>query len=127
VSPPDLFPHALERHVKVARMLGDTLTLGAPEDWEGFAIVARRWLTQEERQALAWAALEAEGKIEPVFPSIGSSTPRLSRGDPIEEAADWCNLATAEEIKAYAFACFLSMPPEDKAKFLRFAQRRTSA
>jgi hypothetical protein len=71
MTPADLFPHALVRHVKVARMLGDTLTLGEPEDWDGFAIVARRWLTKQERQALAWAALEAEGPVATALPSMG--------------------------------------------------------
>jgi hypothetical protein len=123
-------PEAVGLLVTAALRVGGTTDLH--RYWQ-LACGLRLKLGRQERQALAWAAAEAcdaePMEAPPTFalPSIGPSTPPVTRGDPIEEAAAWCNLATVEERKAYLFACFVSLPPKDRAKFLGFAKRRASA
>jgi hypothetical protein len=130
MTPETLFPHALVRHVKVARMLGDTLTLGAPEDWDGFTIVARCWLTADERRRLAWAALVSCGEnsarevVAACFPEDEEwnehPRPGMPNRDGLLEDADWwAKRATRREREAYALASLSRKAPDDRAALLR--------
>jgi hypothetical protein len=47
--------------------------------------------------------------------------------DVVDDAAWWDGIASDYELKAYLFACFLSLPQKDRAKFLALAKRRVAA
>ena len=104
-------------------MLGYTLTLGTPEAWGGFSVVARARLTACERAGLAVAALGSLSEQE----AIAAAASLLgAAGDPLppflggmEDARTWANWATVNELKAYALAAFEAMPPSDQAAFFQ--------
>lgn len=112
-----------DRHKRMSRMLGYTLTMGEPEAWGGFSVVCRARLTICERAGLAVAALRSlpdDYQLETAAAALGAM------GDPLppflggmEDARHWASWATENELKAYALACFEAMAPRDKAAFFR--------
>lgn len=103
-------------HEKVVCMLRDTLRLGGGHDLEpywGLAVVIRTKLTRSERQCLAWAAMmacedqEAEGIAEAVLePQDGAGWPMVPFADVVEQASFWADMASPNELRAYAGVCF---------------------
>lgn len=109
------------RHAKVARMLGDTLTLGNEAAWQGFSFVACARLTKAERERLAFASLQTlepdqAGLIaEKVICHAGYPLPAFLA--PMDDARWWASLASRAERKAYALASYEALSSEDQAAF----------
>lgn len=112
-----------DRHKRMSRMLGYTLTIGEPEAWGGFSTVCRARLTVCERAGMAVAALRslpndyALDTAAAALGSKGSPLPPFLGG--MEDARWWASYATQQELKAYALACFEALPPQDQAAFFR--------
>lgn len=112
-----------DRHKRMSRMLGYTLTMGEPEAWGGFSTVCRARLTVCERAGMAVAALRSlpdDYALDTAAAAIGSM------GDPLppflggmDDARWWASYATRQELKAYALACFEAMTSQDQAAFFR--------
>lgn len=110
-----------DRHKRMSRMLGYTLTLAEPDAWGKFSVVCRARLTACERAALAVAALGSlpdDYALETAAAALGAT------GDPLppflggmEDARHWASWATENELKAYALACFEAMKPNAQAAF----------
>lgn len=103
----------------MSRMLGYTLTLGEPEAWGGFSVVARARLTVNERAALAVAALlslpdtHVADTAATVLGAAGDPLPAFLGG--MDDARFWASIASENELKAYALACFEAMTRKDQA------------
>ncbi len=115
--------YALDRHKRVARMVGYALTADDPGIWNDTAFVLSRRLTQLELASMAYAALSAldpDARL-PVFKSAGGELTTHSPVPPLlglmDEASFWADLASRNELKAYALACYKRMPPKDQAAF----------
>lgn len=112
-----------DRHKRMSRMLGYTLTMGEPEAWAGFSTVCRARLTVCERAGMAVAALRslpddyALDTAAAAFGSMGSPLPPFLGG--MDDARWWASYANRQELKAYALACFEALDPQDQAAFFR--------
>lgn len=80
------------------------------------AVYLRQSLPDDQRRELAdrmadlGEILTVGAPIAPLFNAM-------------EQARFWADLATRNELKAYALACFNRLPPTDQAAFLRHVQR----
>lgn len=115
--------YAKGSHKVIAKMIGYCLTMGTSDGWVGFSVVARIRLTEPERAALAYAALNSlppEQATMTAAASIGGSgapLPTFLGG--VEEARCWAAFATRNDLRAYALAAFEAMEVRDKAAFFR--------
>ena len=100
------------------------------EDWIRFSEALPRWLSEEMRAALAWAAplsldretamLTVEAALEP---DAGAGMPIAPFEDHADEAALWASFATPDELVAYVAAMFQALPETMRREFIDFAQR----
>ena len=123
-----------DRYKRVARMVGycallhdDELT-DAADNWHGLTVVLSARLTMEQRAAMAWAVLRAlppetvADVANTVLPQ-GAGMPIAPFMDPVDEASFWANMATPDELDAYAVAIFNAMSGGKKRAFLDYAGR----
>ena len=119
-----------DAHKRAARMLGYTLALGDFEAWNGFTIFLTARLDPKERAALAWAVLRslddetAADTVSTVFGDRSAGWPKPSLYSLMQEAAQWTELASEEELGAYCLATFRAMPKRRQAAFLAFVHGR---
>lgn len=116
------------QRLSAVRTMGYALALGDLESWE---IASALWvarLSDDERVALAWAALKA---LEPkqareVFKAAlsGAGGPDAALFSVMDQAAFWADMAEAEELEAYCLASFNRMAPGRQAAFLDHVQER---
>ena len=110
-------------HKLMSRMLGYCLTLDTAEAWSGFRIIAAARLSETERAALAFSALNsldpdhAEMTAVASFGSAGMPPPPFLGG--MDEARFWSSYASRSELKAYALAAYEAMSPADQMAFRR--------
>lgn len=110
-------------HKRMSRMLGYCLTLGTADSWSGFSFVAASRLSDTERAALAFSALNsleldhAETTAAASIGSAGAPLPPFLGG--MDEARFWASCASRSERKAYALASFEAMSAKDQAAFFR--------
>ncbi|KPP85802.1 MAG: hypothetical protein HLUCCO07_01765 [Rhodobacteraceae bacterium HLUCCO07] len=118
-------------HKRMARILGYALTLGDHQGWEAFSALAQARMTDQERAALAWAALksldpdQAEMTAAAVLGSADAPLPPFLGG--MEEARSWASYANRSELKAYALATYEALGPSDQAAFHRHINERKVA
>lgn len=110
-------------HKRMSRMLGYCLTLGTADAWSGFSFVAAVRLSETERAALAFSALNsleldhAEMTAAASIGTAGAPLPPFLGG--MDEARFWASYASRSELKAYALASFEAMSAKDQAAFFR--------
>ena len=110
----------------MSRMLGYCLTVGTVEAWSGFSLVAAARLSESERAALAYSALNS---LEPEEAELTAAARIGSAGVPLpaflgamDEARSWAFCASPSELKAYALASFEAMNVKDQAALLRYVR-----
>ena len=107
------------------------LTFHTAEAWHDTVGLIRTDLDRERRMALAIAALAACDPddvaeiVSEIAGGAGSPVPPLDAI--MSEAIFWADLASIDELKAYAVATFVRMPPRDQATFLTLTQGRVAA
>ncbi len=117
-------------------MVRDTLHIASDDGLRAFwglALVLRAKLSPSERQGLAWAALmacddaEAERIAEAVLePQESAGWPLPPFDGVLEEAAFWADLASPDELRAYAMVCLDRLSPDERAGILSTFQRRAA-
>jgi hypothetical protein len=117
---------------RVSRSLGYTLWLDTFEDWDGLSLILRARLTDRQRAALAFIALKALDYDQAVMAaeaalSEGAGQPIAPLFNHMDESAFWADMATPDELDAYALASFNRMAPQRQAAFLGFVQGRAAA
>jgi hypothetical protein len=117
---------------RVSKSLGYTLWLDTFEDWDGLSLILRSLLTDRQRAALAFMALKALDYDQAVMAaeaalSEGAGQPIAPLFNHMDESAFWTDMATPDELDAYALASFNAMPAPRKAAFLEFVQGRQVA
>lgn len=106
----------------MARVIGYTLTLGNMDAWTGFTTVAKARMTNEERGALAWAALRSLDEPEQAAQVAASvltfaDYPLPTFLNPMEDARWWASCASLDERKAYALAAYEALPFQEQMAF----------
>lgn len=111
--------------------MGYCLTLGTADAWAGFSFVAAVQLSEIERAALAFAALNS---LEPEHAEIAAASAIGEADMPLPaflggmaDARQWAELASRSERKAYALAAFEAMTPQDRAAFARHINSQETA
>jgi predicted outer membrane lipoprotein len=110
-------------HKDASKMLGYCLASGRPATWTLFTKFAALALTDEERAALAFAALNslslehAEMASAASLRAAGAPLPPFLGG--MDDARFWASCASRSELKAYAAAAYEAMTPADQAAFFR--------
>jgi hypothetical protein len=124
--------HIPDNIKRVSRSLGFALWLEGTDDWLGFSLILRVRLTARQRAALAYAALlsqddeDARLTAETAL-SEGAGQPMAPLFNHMDESAFWADMATPDELDAYALASFSRMAPQRQADFLGFVQGRAAA
>ena len=112
------------------------LAIGDKDGWEAWRAVVCARLTLNERVLLGWYALTAmDGDtavrlVDAALPhlqpppteALGLPLPPLVSEGLLDDARWWAARAPAEEIRAYALACFERMSPSDRAQFAEFVR-----
>ncbi len=107
----------------MSRALGYCLTLGTSDAWADFSALAVLRLSDEERAALAFAALcslepaHAERTAAAVIGEAGCPLPAFL--SPMDDARFWASIAGRSELKAYVLASYEALSPKDQAAFFR--------
>jgi len=117
---------------RVSRSLGFALWLEGTDDWLGFSLILRAWLTPRQRSALAYAALLSQDDVDARLTaetalSEGVGQPISPLFNHMDESAFWADMATPDELDAYALASFNRMAPQRQLAFLGFVQGRAAA
>lgn len=119
--------YAKTAHKKAAKLLGYALVLGTYGGWEGASAVWQARLTEAERAALAWAALRSLDRDNAMLVAEtvlgGAGAPDAPLFSEMDQAAFWADMASENELKAYALACFNRMSPGDQCAFLEHVRR----
>jgi len=92
----------------------------------------RACLSRADRATLAFAALKSldhDDAILTVEAALqdGAGPPIAPFYSHMDEAAYWADIASEEELKAYALASFIRLSPRDKSGFLDYVQGRAVA
>lgn len=99
--------------------------------WSAAVPVLLDSLDCERRMALAIAAMAAcdPDDLDEIVTAIssGAGSPVPPFEAVMSEAMFWADLASRDELKAYAVATFLRMQPRDQSAFLTWTQRRAAA
>lgn len=110
---------------RVAKVTVYALTLCDHASWKKASDFWRLRLPDEQRAALAWAALKS---LEPdqarqVFETahVGAGYPDPAFMNVMSDARWWASLATSNELKAYCVAAHEAMQPRDQEAFLVWA------
>lgn len=120
-------------HIKrVSRSLGYFLWIGTPDDLYGLSVVLRARLTPRQRASLAFASLQSldhDLAYQTAEAAMGrdAGSPIAPLFNHMDEAAFWADMATPDELDAYALASFNRMAPQRQAAFLGFIRRRAAA
>lgn len=119
-------------HKCVARCVGYSLTLNTFDAWAGLSVVLAARLDDEERAALAYAALRSleDDQIGAVFEAVtpqGAGQPQAAFLGVMDQASFWADLATQDERDAYMLASFNRSSASRQAAFLDYVQRRAAA
>lgn len=110
-------------HKRMSRSLGYCLTIGTYDAWTAFTALAAFRLSETERAALAFSALnsldldKAEITAAAALGSTGAPMPSFLGG--MDEARSWASYASRSELKAYALAAFEAMSAKDRAAFFQ--------
>jgi hypothetical protein len=124
--------HIPDNIKRVSRALGHTLWLDHPDDWFGLSVILRARLDTRQRAALAFMALrsldrdQATTAAQAVL-SEGAGQPIAPLFNHMDEASFWADMATPDELDAYALASFNRMAPKRQAAFLGFIQGKAAA
>lgn len=108
-------------HKRMARVMGYALVLHDADAWLGFAKVATARMSEEERAALAIAALlslppaRAEQCAADVLQPALDPLPAFLGG--MEDARHWASYASTAELKAYALAAHDALTVRDQIAF----------
>jgi hypothetical protein len=107
------------------------LTAGSHSAWDNTSAIWSARLTNEERAALAWAALKAlePWQAEEVARSVlGDNGPPLPPFlDALGDAQWWADTASPAELRAYAFAAYQRLPRLQQLDFLIWAKDEVAA
>ncbi|MCB1333272.1 MAG: hypothetical protein KDK26_06370 [Roseivivax sp.] len=121
------------QYLKVVRSLGYALTLGDADAWIAFSQILVARLADQERAAVAYAALmslddpaTALAVAETVL-GRGTGIPVAPFSDLAGQAAYWADMADADELEAYCMAIFNRLEPDTQAAFVRYVQTRAAA
>lgn len=113
-------------------VLDFALTLGDYDSWLKAALVWECRLDLKARAALSFAALKS--LPEEVARQVASVVLPTATRPPIaplfgywDEAVFWSEFAEPKELEAYCLACFVAMPLDRKAAFLKHVQREQAA
>lgn len=113
-------------HERAARVIGYALTLDTSSGWTAAGAILSARLTRQERGSLAFAALWSmdapDAELVARVALRGSGMPGATFLGVMDEAASWADLATVQERKAYALACYTRMSKRDRAAFLAHVQ-----
>jgi hypothetical protein len=117
---------------RVSRSLGFALWLEGTNDWLGLSLILRARLTARQRAALAYAALLSQDDVDARLTvetalSEGVGQPISPLFNHMDESAFWADMATPDELDAYALASFNRMAPQRQLAFLGFVQGRAAA
>jgi len=119
----------IPKHIKkVARSVGYAAWLDTSDAWIGLGVVLAARLEPHQRAALAYAALrslepyQVVDVVQTVLPR-SAGAPMAPFFDPIDEAGFWAEMASDEELDAYAVATFNAMSVGKKRAFLDFVGR----
>ena len=123
--------YAKPGHKSVSRGVGCALTRGTADAWLGLVTVLRGRLSDDERAALAFAALKPLGDdtalltIEAACKGLG--LPLLPGADVEGDARWWAARAMPAERDAYCVAAFETMPSDRQAEFLGYGRQMLKA
>ncbi|MGR3493111.1 MAG: hypothetical protein ACU0DW_13725 [Shimia sp.] len=113
-------------HKRVARAVGFALCSGETTAFDALSAILSHRLAPEERVKLAWASLLAvepdhrDAILEHFASEEGAGPPQAPLLSALDQATHWTAWASAEEIEAYAFAAFQTMPAHRQAAFIHF-------
>jgi hypothetical protein len=120
-------------HKSVARSIGYALTTGDSDGWGMFTAVTLLRLDDLERVGMAYAALRSlhqdhvKDTLEAALGRSGVGMPQAPLFNHMDQAVFWADMATPDELDAYALASFNRMAPQRQAAFLGFIQGRAAA
>lgn len=124
-------PEIAPAHKAIARELGYALTLCRNYGWQSFTDLAATRLSDTERAALAFAALQS---LSPKLAELTAAHALGASGCPLppflggmDEARLWAACATTAERKALALAAFEALAPRDRAAFLNHVTQKELA
>ena len=113
-------------HERAARVIGYALTLDSSSGWTAAGAILAARLTRQERGSLAYAALwsmeAADAELVARVALRGAGMPGAPFLGTMDEAESWADLATVQERKAYALACYIRLSERDRAAFLAHVQ-----
>lgn len=103
-------------------MIGYALTLDTSSGWTAAGAILAARLTRQERGSLAYAALwsmdAADAELVARVALRNAGMPGAPFLGIMDEAESWADLATVQERKAYALACYTRLSERDRAAFL---------
>ena len=109
-------------HERAARVIGYALTLDTSSGWTAAGAILAARLTRQERGSLAYAALwsmdAADAELVARVALRNAGMPGAPFLGIMDEAESWADLATVQERKAYALACYTRLSERDRAAFL---------
>ena len=118
-------------HSAASRMLGYCLTQGTEAAWREFSIVACARLSFQERADIAWGLLMSldPDQFEKVCNSVVGSVgmPQAAFLSEMDQASFWADMASKNELKAYALASFNAMNTQSQTAFLSYIDGRAAA
>ena len=121
-----------ENHSRACKSIGFALKLGSFESWKQASFIMSARLKAQERASLAFSVLQSLQKDDASL--VAEAALRDGAGQPIaplfntmDEASFWADMASNDELKAYALACFNRMFEPDRVSFLDYVQRRDAA
>ncbi len=124
--------HIPDNIKRVSRSVGYALLLDTFEDWDGLSLILRARLSDRQRAALAFMALNSLDQDDATLTaetalSGGAGQPMAPLFNYMDQAVFWADMAEADELDAYCLASFNRMAPQRQAAFLGFIQGRAAA
>jgi len=99
--------------------------------WPDVSAMWSRCLSSDVRAKLALTALDAceDDHAQNIAQHVlgGAGAPVAPLYSPMDEAAFWADLASLDELKAFAVASFSRLPKHERAAFLDWADERRAA
>lgn len=121
--------HMPDRYRRVAKTVGLCLFSGRSFDnWHGLSVVLTARLEPAERVLLGWSVLRSmtpEQAVDVLNAALPhrAGQPIAPFEDPVDEAAFWAQMASPDELDAYAVTIFNAMSAVKQRAFLDFAGR----
>ena len=117
-----LAKHGKPAHKRTARVLGYALTLNDATGWQALTQTFSKHLSERECAGVALMALialpDATAALVVEKCSNGAGPPLPPLLGHMDEAAHWADMATPNELDAYALASIKRMTPARKAEFI---------